>query len=131
MKLSFVIPGKPVGKQRPKFVRRGAYVGTYTPKQTVDYEKYIKDCFKEKYPEWIPTEKPLLMNIKAFFVRPKSNKNIQPITIRLDADNIAKIICDGLNGIAYKDDKQIIGLIVNKLWGEIETVRIEIEEMED
>lgn len=127
MKISFVIPGKPVGKARPKFARRGNFVSTYTPKATVDYENWVKTCFKNKNPDWQPTEKALIVEIKAFFVRPKSNKHIHPTTVRLDADNIAKAICDGLNGIAYLDDKQIVGLIINKLWGDIENVKVDIE----
>ena len=35
-----------------------------------------------------------------------------------DCDNIAKIILDALNGIAYKDDKQIVMLNVEKYWTE-------------
>ncbi|WXL80106.1 RusA family crossover junction endodeoxyribonuclease [Clostridium perfringens] len=35
-----------------------------------------------------------------------------------DADNIGKIILDSLNGIAYKDDSQIIELSVIKSYTE-------------
>lgn len=31
-----------------------------------------------------------------------------------DADNVAKIILDALNGIAYLDDKQVVDLGVHK-----------------
>jgi len=33
---------------------------------------------------------------------------------RLDADNIAKSILDGLNGVVYEDDDQVIELLVRK-----------------
>lgn len=36
--IRFTIPGQPFGKQRPKFSRAGAYVKTYTPKETTSYE---------------------------------------------------------------------------------------------
>ena len=53
---------------------------------------------------------------------------LQP-TLKPDADNIAKIICDGLNGIAYKDDKQIVSLTVLKVWTDgIERVEVDISE---
>ena len=53
---------------------------------------------------------------------------LQP-TLKPDADNIAKIICDGLNSIAYKDDKQIISLQVLKVWTDgIERVEVELNE---
>ena len=127
MKLTFAVPGKVRGKQRPKFARVGNFVRTYTPEQTVNYENWVKTCFMEAYPNWKPTEKPLIVGIRAFFVRPKTNKEYHPTTVRLDCDNVAKAVCDSLNGIAYKDDKQIIGLTVGKLWGEIETVLVDIE----
>lgn len=37
-------------------------------------------------------------------------------TKKPDCDNIAKIICDALNGVAYKDDKQIVQLLVSKVY---------------
>lgn len=43
-----------------------------------------------------------------------------------DVDNIAKIIADALNGIAYKDDNQITKLEVIKQYGEEDKVEIEI-----
>lgn len=53
---------------------------------------------------------------------------LQP-TLKPDIDNIAKIICDGLNSIAYKDDKQIISLQVLKVWtNDVERVEVEIDE---
>ena len=48
--------------------------------------------------------------------------------LKPDSDNIAKIICDGLNGVAYNDDKQIISLKIEKAWADdgIEMVEIEV-----
>ena len=39
--IRFTIPGQPFGKQRPKFSRAGAYVKTYTPKETTSYENLV------------------------------------------------------------------------------------------
>ena len=35
-------------------------------------------------------------------------------TKKPDADNIAKVVCDALNGVAYKDDTQIVSLHIKK-----------------
>ena len=43
-----------------------------------------------------------------------------------DADNVAKIILDSLNKIAFDDDSQVVELQVNKLWTE-ESERVEFE----
>jgi len=50
-------------------------------------------------------------------------------TIKPDTDNIAKSILDSLNGIAYKDDKQVVRLKVDKYYAEIPSVSVEIKEV--
>ena len=52
-------------------------------------------------------------------------------TLKPDTDNIAKIVCDALNGVAYHDDKQITSLTVDKVWAEdgIERVEIDVEQL--
>ena len=35
-----------------------------------------------------------------------------------DWDNIGKIVCDGLNGVAWHDDKQIFDGMVHKRFGD-------------
>jgi len=47
-------------------------------------------------------------------------------TKKPDADNIAKIILDGCNGILYKDDSQIVKLISEKKYSENPRVEVEI-----
>ena len=39
-------------------------------------------------------------------------------TSKPDLDNYAKILADGLNEIIYKDDAQIIEIIVEKFYGD-------------
>ena len=70
-------------------------------------------------------------DITAFFKIPKSvikseraEMENEPYPHRPDLDNIAKSICDGMNGIAYTDDKLITMLIVKKIYIEREGVTI-------
>ena len=44
-----------------------------------------------------------------------------------DLDNVAKIVCDALNGVAYKDDAQVVKLTVHKRYSERPEVAVEIE----
>lgn len=47
-----------------------------------------------------------------------------------DIDNVIKIILDALNGIAYKDDCQVVEVIaVKKYTEETERVELEFEEL--
>ena len=118
------INGEPRGKQRPRFTKQGR---TYTPKETREYEAQIREAALKAaailgYAK-PPADCPVSVHINAFFPVPKSyslkkcemakNGLIYP-TKKSDADNIAKIICDALNGIAYHDDKQVVELLVSK-----------------
>jgi Holliday junction resolvase RusA-like endonuclease len=127
------IKGQPVGKGRPRLSR----YGTYTPEKTKNYEEYVKICYMNKYNiKQRPTEMPLKAKITAFFEVPTSYSNKkkkeligQPHAKKPDIDNISKIILDSLNGLAYKDDNQIVELEVKKLYGEEAKVILEIEEV--
>ena len=47
-------------------------------------------------------------------------------TKKPDLDNIAKIICDALNGFAYADDSRIVSMMINKEYGENPGVHVSI-----
>ena len=133
----FVIEGKIKGKGRPRFSNYGKFVKAYTPADTASYENLIKLQFRISCGDWY-SEQPLRMRIKAIhgIVKSASKKDkakmltgeIKP-TKKPDADNIVKIICDALNGIAYKDDTQVVELEITKVYGELEKVIVEIQEI--
>jgi Holliday junction resolvase RusA-like endonuclease len=125
---AFEIPGKIKGKQRARIYTdcRGVTRGR-TPDETVNYEAWIKMCFIDKYRRVNPTCEPVSVTIRAFYVRPKSNTKREPVTVRTDADNVAKSILDACNGLVYLDDRQVVRLSVSKEWGETERVLVEIK----
>lgn len=135
MKIGFNVAGKVQAKQRPRFNGKFAY----TPKETIAYENWVKTCYLEKYKDKELMEKPLRVTIKAYFEIPKStskkrkqqmmDNEILPM-VKPDTDNIAKGVLDSLNGIAYKDDKQVVELIVNKFYSNTPYVSVMIEEIE-
>lgn len=119
----FIVPGTPRGKGRPRFVRQTGR--TYTDDKTASYENLVKLAFSQKYPDWVPLDGPVSAQIFADFVPPKSTpkKKLKAMledgigiayTKKPDCDNIAKVILDSLNGIAYSDDSQIYSLTVIK-----------------
>lgn len=137
MMCDFEIEGKPVGKGRPRFKRMGNFVQTYTPEKTVEYEKLVRMKFQNA--GGAITDKPVKIEIVACFAPPKSarkkDKNemlanrILP-TKKPDCDNIAKIILDALNKIAYVDDSQVVELVVKKWFAAEAKVLVHIEEIE-
>ena len=137
MKVDFVIQGKAQAKQRPRF---NTHTGrTYTPNKTINYENWVKICYLEKYKDKELMDKPLRVTIRAFLEIPKStskkkkqqmlDNKILPM-VKPDTDNIAKSILDSLNGIAYKDDKQVAELIVYKFYNDTPYVNVTIEEID-
>jgi crossover junction endodeoxyribonuclease RusA len=66
---------------------------------------------------------PLRKNIAVYITIYASSK------IQGDLDNYAKSILDGMNGVAYIDDKQICSLSIQRISDKEERVEIEIEEM--
>lgn len=126
MYITFTIPGEPQGKARARTVRAKSGVSlSYTPEKTVSYESFVKLCYKNAGGKFTDC-KHYLMTINAIFSIPKSSTkkfkelamsgNVSP-TKKPDCDNIAKIICDALNGIAWTDDSKITDLSVKKTYG--------------
>lgn len=112
----FDVLGKVMGKGRPRFTRGGH---AYTPKGTRDYERAIREAFENapgRPPE--PFSGPVSVCIKTYRQLPKSTpKSVirEPDTHKPDADNVAKVVLDALNGVAWIDDAQVTSLTVVKL----------------
>jgi len=126
--MKFTIPGEPVGKGRPRVTKWGAY----TPEKTVLYENLVKTCYDGKLHEG-----ELIMSVEAYYQIPKSTSKRTAELMRLetirptkkpDCDNVLKIIADALNGIAYKDDSQIVDARVQKFYSDNPRVEVVIEE---
>lgn len=124
-----IVPGKIKGKARPRIGKGYAY----TPKDTVTYENWIKHCYIEQSNKLL--EGSVKAEVRIYHEVPKSysKKRISMIkdgfdkpNKKPDIDNILKIIFDSLNGIAYKDDSQIIEIHVDKQWT-FEKERIEFK----
>ena len=130
------IPGKPIGKGRPKFSRRGAYVQTYTPEKTVAYENLVQLAWIQAGHEKL--NGCLKVRIDACFKIPSSVSKKKHEEMRwqyyphkADADNIAKSILDALNGIAFDDDAQVVELSVTKRYSpcDVEAAVVILEEI--
>ena len=108
----------------------------YTPQKTRAYEEFVQMCYLTSRGPYYG-ESPLLMNIVAYFEIPKSvSESIREkmiskqiiATKKPDWDNIGKAVSDALNGIAYKDDKQVMGGGL-KFYGLSPRVEVKIQEV--
>lgn len=125
----FKIPGSPKGKGRPRFYQGHAV----TPKETREYEREIAGEYisagGKKFDGYVE------IKITAFFPIPKSTtkKDRQLIEQGIllpakkpDIDNIIKVVLDGLNGVAYGDDSQVISVFGEKKYSDNPGVLVEI-----
>jgi Holliday junction resolvase RusA-like endonuclease len=129
----FEVLGKPQGKARPRFTRGGH---TYTPTATALYEKAVTRAFLQA--KGVILDGEVRAVITAYYPIPKSTSKkkkdemlsgiVRP-TKKPDCDNIAKIILDALNKVAYKDDSQVVELVVNKMYGDTAKVVVKLEEV--
>lgn len=133
--IKFSVLGKPVAKGRPRFRVRGKYVQTYTDENTTSFENLVKLEYENQCDCKYDKDDPLIVSIIFYLPIPESaskkkkgqmlNCEILP-TKKPDLDNAVKSILDGLNGIAYYDDKQIVKIVTAKLYSENPKTDIEI-----
>lgn len=133
MKISFIIPGEPVAKGRPRVTKRGI---TYTPEKTVFYENLVKTCYMEQVNQRLNGA--LEASVNAYFKIPKSASKkkgadmsaglVRPVK-RPDLDNIVKAIFDSLNNIAFDDDSQVVELTVAKKYSDNPRVEVNLKEI--
>lgn len=132
-----VVEGKIKGKARPRFNTKTGRA--FTPGDTITYENWIKCCYQEQDGKFI--DGPVKARIYVYYKIPKSytKKRVQAIRDGLemplkkpDSDNIAKIVLDSLNKIAFDDDAQVVELTVVKKWTEEqERIEFELEEVKN
>lgn len=133
-----VIDGKPEPQLRARARRHGNSIRLYDPKKTADYKKYVKASAQAQWTQE-PFTGPLEVDIRIYRQIPKSTskkrrqaKNdglIRPI-VKPDIDNYTKMILDGLNGITWQDDSQVVMLSANKYYSDDPRVEIEIRELD-
>jgi len=133
----FQVDGTPVPKGRPRFARRGKFVSTYSPKTTVDYETKVSDAAKQAMGSQKPLEGPVVACIYITLPIPASypKKRFKAClsgeerpTKRSDIDNFVKAIFDGMNGIVFTDDSQVVSLHATKVYGTVGMVEVMVQE---
>jgi len=116
-KINFTIRGTPVPKARPRAAIRGEHAIIYTPKNTAQFELYVKQIANENAPPKLLSG-PLEMTLDFYLQRPQSlSANINYMTKRPDVDNLAKSVMDALEGVIYEHDAQVVVLHIVKQYG--------------
>lgn len=123
--IEFFIPGDPVPKGRARHARVGAGVRTYTPAKTAKYEAAVKTAARAAMAGAEAISSPVRLSLVIRLAAPSSwskkrraeayGRMIAP-TKKPDASNVVKSVEDGMNGVVYRDDSQIVQLVVSKVY---------------
>lgn len=124
VEVTVTVPGDPVPKARARVVNGRAF----TPAKTVTGENQVQAA-------WVaatggrraPHDGPVVLHLDFHFTIPASwsKKRRQAVSdgsvphrSRPDLDNLAKLVMDGLNGLAWTDDAQIAHLTATKRYAD-------------
>ena len=133
----FTVPGKPVAKGRPRFTKNGRRVRT--PEKTRLYEQSVKWNYAAQVKNKKLLEGPIGIKANFYMYIPKNTSKVRRKlkekhsilpTKTPDFDNLIKAVTDPLNGLAYKDDKQIVKAEINKYFSMNPRAEIEIYEID-
>lgn len=108
--VKFTVMGEPRSKQRPRVTQRG----TFTPKETIEAEKRVRDGWRMAGEAKF--EYQVIVDLRFF----NGNKR------RRDIDNMAKLVLDALNKEAFDDDYQVVGVNMYKFFTDPDKARTEI-----
>lgn len=133
--INFTVPGDPVPKGRPKFTTVNGRAKAYTPKKTKHYEEVITVFAKMAMRGAAPLAGPVSVKIGIFLAIPaswsKKKKEMALVgdvlpTKKPDADNVTKACFDGMNGIVFIDDAQIVESFQKKAYSLEPRVEIQV-----
>lgn len=137
--VSFFVPGEAVGKGRPRVTTIGGQARMFTPKKTANYETLIAMAAqqamqgRELIPGPVLVEMKIIVSVAQSWSKKKTAAalvgDVMP-TKKPDADNVLKAICDGINGIVFKDDVQVVNVSMSKRFGEKPGVTVRVVPLE-
>jgi Holliday junction resolvase RusA-like endonuclease len=124
-KKHIALPITPKSKGRPRVRVVAGHAQTYTPKETVEFERSVAQLLADHRPPSI-LEGPVTMMVTFVLPRPKrlcrkkDSANLLPCSKKPDIDNLAKSLLDSVNrnGGYWRDDAQLQGLSMKKLYAE-------------
>lgn len=133
--ITFHVPGVPVAKGRARITTRGGKVRSFTPPKTVAFEGLVSLAAERAMDGADPIVGPVHLALYVQLPIPQSwsgkkklaalSGTLQPCS-RPDLDNYIKSVCDGGNGILWRDDSQVVLLTATKRYAEVPGLDVEV-----
>ncbi len=134
--MKFEVIGKPQGKARARtfYNNKTGHMQSVTPEKTVSYEDLIR--YEYRAAGGTVMLGALSVHIKIYMPIPACFNKRQRLSAlagemypinKPDNDNVEKVVFDALNGIAYRDDTQIVENTAVKLFSDEPRLAISIE----
>ena len=137
--VSFIVPGQPQGKGRPRVGKVAGHVRMFTPPKTESYEALIA-LFAHQAMQGRPlivgpvrVTLRLVCGIPASWSKKKRQQAEQGViwpTTKPDVDNVLKAVCDAINGVVWVDDVQVVQLTAGKIYGASPGVQVAVSQIE-
>lgn len=130
--LRIVIPGEMRGKGRPRFSRAGGFPRVYTDERTANMESWVRLCAVEAGAKVLdgPVQLRVLVLSEVPASWPKKRRAAALAAVerpgKPDLDNVVKLLADALNGICWRDDKQVAEVLARKIYAEEASTVIEV-----
>lgn len=112
MEYTFYVEGRPKAKERPRLGRRRK---AYTPEATIAAEEAIAAAYDGPFFEG-PVHVTVLYTFKGQTITISDASEDEPDKLwQGDIDNLLKTTLDGLQRVAFADDKQVRRILAHKV----------------
>lgn len=131
MSVRFFVPTKPVTQGSvtayPIKRKNGSYGATVTHDHS-DKLHYVRYAIGEEYRKTGGKmyEGAVAIDIHFEFLRPKSvsEKKRPDMTVKPDLDKLCRTVLDALTGVAYRDDSQVVTVVMGKYYSDEEGITV-------
>ena len=130
MRVDFIIPTAPIPKSRPRFNTNTGRA--FTDNKTRVFENIVSLAYGARH---YFDDSYIRIRMKFKFEIPKSyskKKRIEALEGKIrptkaDIDNYIKSVLDGLNGMAFNDDRYVYAVLAEKEYSEEVGIEVSIE----